>query len=150
MRAQLNELPSTSALTGAELARLRRQRTILLSLQQLVGSDELGALVEQTQLGMHTLPELELAGSLRAGTIPLSETDRIVAERLLGGEGQDPAARLGIQSDPTPEALRREAERQLAHWQQLVGYPASTRAVRDAAEVLVRICEDLLNGPGDG
>ena len=100
---------------------------------------------------MHTLPELELAGSLRAGTIPLSETDRIVAERLLGGEGQDPAARAGHPVRPPrrrPYAGKPNGNSH--HWQQLVGYPASTRAVRDATEVLVRICEDLLNGPADG
>jgi len=44
--------------------------------------------------------------------------------------------------------VRQAAGQQLARWQRRASHPASTRAVRDAAEVLVRICERLLAQAG--
>ena len=42
----------------------------------------------------------------------------------------------------------RVAGQQLARWQLRASHPATTRAVRDAAEVLVRTCEELLTQVG--
>jgi hypothetical protein len=33
------------------------------------------------------------------------------------------------------------------HWQRLASHPATTSAVRDAARILVRTCEELLSAP---
>ena len=124
---------------------LTRLPSVLGSLQRLAGPGELGTRIERVRVGLHELSEIELAKSLRGGEIPLSEADRVLAHRLLGGEGPSAAARLGIRADPTPEAVRQGAERQLTHWRRLSGHPATTRTVRDAATILTHICEQLLH-----
>ena len=40
--------------------------------------------------------------------------------------------------------VRQAAGQQLVRWKLRAAHPATTRTVRDAAEVLVRTCEDVL------
>ncbi|MBV8542967.1 MAG: hypothetical protein JO063_09775 [Pseudonocardiales bacterium] len=92
----------------------------------------------------HELTEIDLVDELRTGRLPLAGEERQAAEELLGATGAEPRARLGLPADADADAVRRAAERQLARWRRCASHPGSTRAVRDAAEVLVQTCEELL------
>jgi len=139
----------------ARPAQALRVRSALAELEGLVRSspergprvDQLLYQLERIRSGAHELVEIDLADALRAGTLRLSAADRTAAEQLLGADGAEPSARLGLADDATPEAIRDAAGEQLAHWQRLASHPATTSAVRDAAEVLVRTCEEFLAGP---
>ena len=136
-------------------AGLLKARSALRELDELVGSaphtrdgvDRLRYELEQIRSGAHELAELDLADALRAGSVSLSEADRIAAERLLVAARSEPSARLGLGADAGPEEIRAAAGRQLAHWQWLASHPASGHAVRAAATVLIRTCEELLSHP---
>ena len=100
--------------------------------------------LEQIRSQAHELTEIDLLDVLRSGTLPLTAEERQVAEGLLGASGAEPRARLGLRFDADSREVRQAAELQLAQWQRRASHPASTRGVRDAAEVLVRTCEELL------
>lgn len=100
--------------------------------------------LERIRSGAHELTEIDLINELRSGTLPLVDEDRQAAEELLGAAGSEPRARLGLPADADTDDVRQAAERQLARWQRRASHPGVTRAVRDAAEVLVQTCEELL------
>ena len=108
--------------------------------------------LEMVTAGAHEFAEIRLLDTLRTGALMLSEAERATAERLLGGEGVQPATRLG----PPPGSSRSEtlqvAQAALAQWQRRAEHPSSGRDVREACRVLVRTCEGLLLGvlEGDG
>ncbi|MFN2533882.1 MAG: sensor histidine kinase [Pseudonocardiaceae bacterium] len=106
--------------------------------------------VEQIRSETHELTEVELLDELQSGTLPLTSEERQLAEELLGAAGSEPRARLGLAADADTTQLRLAAGQQLARWQRRASHPASTRAVRDAAEILVRTCERLLTQAGTG
>ncbi|HET9253992.1 MAG TPA: ATP-binding protein [Pseudonocardiaceae bacterium] len=100
--------------------------------------------LEQVRSGSHELTEIDLLEELRSGSVPLTAEERQVAEQLLGAAGPEPRARLGLASGADATELREMAGQQRERWQRKASHPASTRAVRDAAEVLVQTCEQLL------
>ena len=104
--------------------------------------------LEQIRSESHELTEIDLLDVLRSGTLPLTPDEQEVAERLLGTAGAEPRTRLGLRADADPRQVRQAAELELARWQHRAYHPASTRALRDAAEVLVRTCEELLARAG--
>ena len=128
--------------TLAELETLMRTST--------VGGPHIGDLLyqlERTRFGAHELVEIDLADALQSGTLRLPDADRHAAEQLLGADGAEPRARLGLAEDATPSAIKDAAGERLMHWQLLASHPATTSAVRDAARILVRTCEELLSAP---
>jgi signal transduction histidine kinase len=118
----------------------------VLRLSPLAGdqADRLRYQLERIRSQAHELTEIDLLDVLRTGTLPLTAEERQVAEGLLGASGAEPRARLGLRSDANSREVRQAAELQLDRWQRRASHPASTRGVRDAAEVLVRTCEELL------
>jgi hypothetical protein len=104
--------------------------------------------LEQIRSETHELTEIDLLEELRSGNLALTSDDRQVAEELLGASGAELRARLGLQADADTSEVRQVAGQQLARWRRRASHPASTRAVRDAAEVLVRTCELLLTQAG--
>jgi signal transduction histidine kinase len=100
--------------------------------------------LEQIRSGTHELTEIDLLEELRSGSLPLSADERRVAEQLLGADGAEPRARLGLRPDAGTAEVRQIAGQQRERWQRRASHPASTRAVRDAAEVLTLTCEQLL------
>ena len=125
----LDALARSTPLTGNRAIKLRYQ-------------------IEQIRSETHELTELELLDELHSGTLPLTSEERRLAEELLGAAGSEPTARLGLTADADTTQVRLAAGQQLARWQRRASHPASTRAVRDAAEVLVRTCERLLGQSG--
>ncbi|MGH3781520.1 MAG: sensor histidine kinase [Pseudonocardiaceae bacterium] len=100
--------------------------------------------LEQIRSESHELAEFNLLDQLRSGLLPLTSDERQMAEELLGATGTELTARLGLGADADIGEVRRAAGQQLARWQHRALHPATTRAVRDAAEVLARTCEELL------
>ena len=100
--------------------------------------------LEQVRSEAHELAEIDLLDELRSGMLPLTFDERQVAEELLGAAGTEPRARFGLGADADIGEVRQAAGQQLARWQLRAAHPATTRAVRDAAEVLARTCEELL------
>jgi histidine kinase/DNA gyrase B/HSP90-like ATPase/histidine kinase len=100
--------------------------------------------LEQIRSEAHELAEIDLLDELRSGTLALTFDERQVAEELLGGAGTEPRARFGLGANASTDEVRQAGCQQLARWQRRASHPATTRAVRDAAEILVRTCEELL------
>jgi signal transduction histidine kinase len=158
LRERLARLSGLARLRAALVWRIARPaeamrvRSALSELEELAWSgaeagpdrDPLRYQLERFRSGAHELAEIDLAEALRSGAVRLAEPDREAAERLLGAHGVQPRARLGLTEDADDEAIRRAADERLAHWQRVAAHPASTAGVRDAAEVLVHTCEDLL------
>jgi Protein kinase domain len=73
------------------------------------------------------------------------EKDWVEVERLLGGDGPDPAARLGVSPTVSAEVLRLAAVDGHQKWQRRAESPLATRDQREAARVVVRTLEGILH-----
>jgi histidine kinase/DNA gyrase B/HSP90-like ATPase/histidine kinase len=99
--------------------------------------------MERVRAGAHELRELELLDVLRSGDLHLPEEQRYAAERLLGADGDDSRARLGLGADATAGQVRAAAAAEAARWRQIAAHPVVMARVRDAAQVVVWTCERL-------
>ena len=99
--------------------------------------------LERVRAGAHELRELELLDVLRSGDLHLPEEQRYAAERLLGADGDDSRARLGLGADATAGQVRAAAAAEAARWRQIAAHPVVMARVRDAAQVVVWTCERL-------
>ncbi len=107
-------------------------------------SNRLRYQLEQIRAETHELAEIDLLDELRSGKLRLTIDERQVAEKLLGATGTDPRTRFGLTADADIDEVLQTGGQQLARWQRRAHHPATTRAVRDAAEVLAQTCEELL------
>ncbi|SFM59145.1 Histidine kinase-, DNA gyrase B-, and HSP90-like ATPase [Pseudonocardia ammonioxydans] len=147
--ATLDRVPPAAGHDGVLAA-----RSALAALEEVLrtaqpsppGAEPLRYRVERVRAEAYELVEAELVAALHGPGGALAGDLRESAERLLGGCGADPAARLGLPPGAAPGEVHRAAGHELARWQRLAGNPASTGAVRAAAAVLVRTCERLLAG----
>ncbi len=107
-------------------------------------ADFAAAEVERIHASAHEIAELGLLKRIRSGEVRLrpEETDEV--ERLLGGTGGTPAARLGLAEDADVDDLRQAAMAAIERWQQRAESPLSSLAVSEAARVVVRSCEGVL------
>ncbi|HEX3623085.1 MAG TPA: dynamin family protein [Acidimicrobiales bacterium] len=128
---------------------LLKGRAALLALGALVrrfpvaGSAGVAADVERIQSSAHELVEIRLLNALRTGEVTLRAEQEAEAVRLLGADGTDPRARLGL-SPAAPDADVTAAFADvLARWQRLAENPIATGEAVDAARVLIRTCEAL-------
>ncbi len=153
LQAQLDK-PLPATVRGP--AGAHRASAALRALDALVRSNPLDSdratklryQLEQIRSETHELTEIDLLEELRSGRLPMRSDERQVAEELLGASGAELRTRLGLRADADTTEVRRVARQQLAHWHRRAFHPASTRAVRDAAEVLVQTCELLLSQAG--
>ncbi len=154
VQTQLHE-PLQPGMTGVgdiRRAEAIKARSALRVLDAVVRSSPLGGdrsirlryRLEQVRSEAHELAEIDLLDELRSGTLPLTFDERQVAEELLGAAGTGPRTRFGLGANADIGEVRQAAGQQLARWQRRAAHPATTRAVRDAAEVLVRTCEEVL------
>ncbi|WP_328302781.1 dynamin family protein [Actinomycetospora sp. NBC_00405] len=128
-------LRAQSALTAVERA-VRRY--------PIASASALRGEIEQITAGAHEFAEIRLLDRLHTGAVTLAEDERADAERLLGSDGPGPAIRLGLTLDARPEEVVRAANASLGRWRRRGEHPASGRDVRDAARVLARTCEGIL------
>ncbi|GGM33938.1 GTPase [Longimycelium tulufanense] len=148
-RSGLDDLRQVLSAQFTERADLLKARSALLALDVVLQRDPrprtgpLAAEVERILAGAHEFAELRLLSSLRSGVLPLPPEAAAEAERLLGGSGRAPTARLGLERHD-PDEIRRAGLDALGRWRRRAENPLSSRAVTDAARIVVRSCEGLL------
>jgi len=114
--------------------------------------DPLAAGLERTLVGAHELTELAMLAAVRSGAAALPEPLRLGAERLLGGCGRQPRARLGLGPGASADEVRATAAAELATWRARADGAAV--ADRPVCRAVARSCEGMLAGgsesPGSG
>ena len=133
-------------------AETSKAHSALRALDAVVRSSPLGGdrsirlryYLEQVRSEAHELAEIDLLDELQSGVLPLTFDERQVAEELLGAAGTEPRARFGLGANADIGEVRQAAGQQLVRWKLRAAHPATTRTVRDAAEILVRTCEKVL------
>ncbi len=128
---------------------LLKARSALLAVDRLPGARGDGPLareVERVLAGAHEFAELRVLGALRAGVLDLPRAVVPEAERLLGGAGATPAARLGLPPDVPVAQLGPAAFDALERWRRHAVNPMHSRATTDACHAVVRSCEGVLAG----
>lgn len=104
---------------------------------------------EALRSGAHELVEIRVASAVRSGEVRLRGGGEAELVRLLGGNGHDAAARLGLPSGADPAEIRDAATEAGARWRSRANHPLSSAAVRTACEAAVRSCERLLTDAVD-
>jgi hypothetical protein len=104
--------------------------------------------VERILSGAHEFAELRLLSDLRGRVLKPPKEQAAEAERLIGGEGSAPHQRLGLPADADRDALRAAALAHLTAWRRRAESPLTSRAMANAARVVVRSCEGILAGLG--
>ena len=151
-RSGLDELRTVLATQFSERRDLLKARSALLAVDLVLTREPrpsaapLAAEVERILAGAHEFSELRLLSTLRAGAVKLPPDALEEAERLLGGDGGSAAARLGLAPGAGPDELRAAALDAVSRWQRRAESPMSSRAVSDAARLVVRSCEGILAG----
>lgn len=157
-RSGLGELQRLLAVQFTERSAQLKAAAALRLLEQLLreqpaaGDEALWRELERVRCGSQDLAELDLLGRSRAAGGLFPADVRVEAERLLGGAGSGPAARLGLPEETPAGELRAAAEEAAARWRARSADPLAPRAAVDAAEVVVRSCEEVAAalGPGAG
>ncbi len=148
----LDELRSVLSSQFSARRDVLKSRSALLEIEALLrgapvpGSDALAAEAERVEAGAHAFTELRLQNALRTGGVSFKPEEVANAERLIGGSGDAPAARLGLAPDASEDDIRRTAMEVMSRWQVRAESPMSSRDVVDAARALVRTCEGILAG----
>jgi hypothetical protein len=147
-RSGLGELQRVLQVQFGERRDLLKARSALLALDRLVRADGdargLGRQIERILAGAHEFAELRLLSALRSGMVTLPEHVATEAERLLGGAGSAPSARLGLPENTPREEVHRAAFHALRRWQGQAENPMFGRRAADACRVVVRTCEGIL------
>jgi hypothetical protein len=149
-RSGLDELRSVLTTQFAERRDLLKARSALLAVDLVLSREPrpsaapLQAELERILAGAHEFAELRLLSTLRSGAVKLPKEAIQEAERLLGGDGGAPAARLGLEPDAGPQELWDAAIDAAGRWQRRAESPMSSRAVSDVARLVVRSCEGVL------
>jgi hypothetical protein len=144
----LQELIASRFLRRAEAL---RTRSVLAGLDALLNTApppgdaarRLRYQLERVRAGAHELREIELLDALRSGDLHLPDELARAAERLLGADGWDAPARLGLAPDATAEQLRVAVVHQPDRWRDLAVHPVVSTRVREFAQALVTTCERL-------
>jgi hypothetical protein len=108
----------------------------------------LAAEVERILAGAHEFAELRLLSDLRGRVLRPPQEQALEAERLIGGDGNAPHQRLGLPPEADRDELRAAAMERLTTWRRRAESPMSSRAMANAARVVVRSCEGILAGLG--
>jgi hypothetical protein len=150
----ITALKETLATQFAARADLLKARSALLALDAVLrthpgpGGSGLATELERILASTHEFTEARTLNALRAGNVPFDDQAATEAERLLGGHGDAACARLGLPEASDIATIQAAATEALARWRRRAEHPMATRAAADAAAVVVRSCEGLLDSPG--
>jgi hypothetical protein len=153
-RSGLAELQRLLAVQFTERSAALRAGAALRLLEHLLrdrpvaGDEDLWRALERVRCGSQDLAELDLLGRSRAPGGPFPADVRAEAERLLGGAGTGPAARLGLPEETPADELQVAADGAVRRWRAWSADPLTPRAAVDAAEVVVRSGEELIGALG--
>ena len=149
-RSGLDDLREVLNIQFTERRDLLKARSALLALDLVLrreprpSSQPLAIELERIMDGAHEFAELRLLTALRSGAVKVPEEARVEAERLLGGDGGATPARLGLDPMADPREARAAAMDALGRWRRRAENPLSSRALADAARVVMRSCEGIL------
>ena len=135
-------------------AQVLKSRTGLQAVQRVLATQtdtaarQLRRDVQRIELGAHEIAEIDLLSRLRTESVDVPEEYVSEVERLLGGDGPEPALRLGCPSAAPIEHLRFAATEAATKYRRLAVHPLATRTVSDLADAVVRTCEGLLANLG--
>jgi 50S ribosome-binding GTPase len=149
-RSGLDHLREVLTTQFTERSELLKARSALMAVGTLLADDRfakatwLRTEVERIMAGAHEFAELNALAFLRNGALPLPGEVRIEAERLLGGQGVSPLARLGLGAGASAHDCRDAGLNALTRWRLRAESPLSARAEVEVARVVVRSCEGLV------
>ncbi len=127
-----------------------RARSALLAVDRLLvelppeTAAEISTESERIRAGAHAFAEIRLLNDYRRGVVSFDGVDGDEIERLLGGAGTSPAARLGLDPGTELATLRSGMLDQIEKWRRKGAHPLVRKEVADAAAVLVRTSEGAL------
>jgi hypothetical protein len=146
----LDGLRETLLRQFTERSRLLRARSALASVRAVArrgGCADPGYLetaVEEVASSAHEFREIRLLNDLRSGAVVVPESRWEEVDRLLGGSGFGPAARVGLVEGATPPEVSAAALRLLGSWQALAGSPLCGRQLQIAARDVIRTIEGII------
>jgi hypothetical protein len=153
-RSGLVELRQVLATQFTERRDVLKARSALIALDLVLrraprpAAERLAVEVERILAGAHEFAELRLLSDLRGRVIRPPRELAEEAERLVGGDGSAPTRRLGLPPEAGPDEVRAAALETLAAWRRRAENPMASRAIANAARVVVRSCEGILAGLG--
>jgi hypothetical protein len=151
-RSGLSDLRDSMGRYFLDRAEVLRVRSALVGLAMVLRAQprppgrKLAADAERVIAGLHDLRELRLLASMDAGRLALPEELAAQAERLVGGQGTEPAERLAVDYEASDGQLRDAAFDALGTWQTQAANPVLDTESRQAARIVVRSCEGILAG----
>jgi dynamin family protein len=153
-RSGLVELREVLASQFSQRRDVLKARSALIALDLVLRREPrpdaapLAVAVERILAGAHEFAELRLLSDLRGRVLRPPKDQAEEAERLIGGDGNAANQRLGLPSDAGRDELRAAALDRLTAWRRRAESPMATRAMANAARVVVRSCEGILAGLG--
>jgi hypothetical protein len=153
-RSGLVELREVLASQFSQRRDVLKARSALIALDLVLRREPrpaaapLVAEVERILAGAHEFAELRLLSDLRGRVLRPPKEQAEEAERLIGGGGIAPSQRLGLPPDAGRDELRAAAMARLTEWRRRAESPLASRAMANAARVVVRSCEGILAGLG--
>jgi hypothetical protein len=149
-RSGLVELREVLASQFTERRDVLKARSALIALDLVLRREPrpaaapLAVEVERILSGAHEFAELRLLSDLRGRVLRPPREQAQEAERLIGGDGSTPNQRLGLPPDAGRDELRAVALERLTTWRRRAESPMTSRAMANAARVVVRSCEGIL------
>lgn len=133
---------------GERAAALRMHGALRELRGRLAGRDPaLVARIDHALADDHALVELRTLGTLPTLTT-LPAPTRVALDRVLGGTGTRPAARLGLPAGTPAGELHTAALRAAVHWRRRLDDPLLDPAARRALRAAARSCEGVAAGTG--
>jgi hypothetical protein len=128
-------------------AAVLRDHSVLAGLNDLARrhrSDPLSHAIEAVVAADRSWRELEALVALRTSPDAFGADAAADADRLLGGQGDDPAVRLDVPVEASPEERRAAAYEALDRWQRRAARPLAPPAHVALADTVVRTLEAML------
>ncbi|MFF5217380.1 hypothetical protein [Micromonospora sp. NPDC000442] len=149
-RSGLGELRESLNRLFVDRRHVLKARSALTAVEALLRDEpgpatgDLLAALEQLLAGAHEFAESRLLAALRDGRLGFDAELAAEARRLVGGDGDEPAARLGIAPDATLAWLWETAAEARWRWREHAEDPGLALPQRRGAQVVARSCEGLL------
>ena len=148
-RSGLDRLRSVLLTQFEQRSRILKARSALAVLVDVLRTEdgpraaELRAAVEELTAGTHEFEEVRLLDAVRSGMVELAPDKLAELDQILGGNGHDPASRLGLEGVEDAEQLRAAALAALSRWQRVAEHPLSSRPAQLSARTATRTLEGL-------
>jgi len=116
----------------------------LLRTRPRAGTLRLAESLERVRANAHDFRELRIAAKVHGGRLRLEPWLAAEAGRLVGGCGDAPADRLGLEQGASIDALRARALECLDRWRKAADDPLADRAAVEDCRSVIRGCEAAL------